>query len=170
MLQFLIQLLKLFSKKTEQKVEKIESTVKEEPIKEVVGMLHAKNNSPRLKKELIELQDKNKELHELVIDLYKWIAKEINKDTIITMIFRTDAEQDELYKHSDKYKNKPFKSPHQFWHAVDLRTSIYNDEEIEKIVKYLNDKYDSTNYYGWTAKAHAIKGNAMHFHINYVKK
>lgn len=147
--------------------------VKEEPkpiVEEKTGMLHAKNNSARIKKELVRLKEKNPELHALIIDLYLWIGKEFGKDTVLTMIYRTQEEQDYLYRHSAKYKEKPFKSPHQFWHALDLRTSIYTDEEIEKIVKYLNDKYDNKNYYGWTAKAHAIKGNAMHFHIQFVKK
>jgi hypothetical protein len=133
------------------------------------GMLHAKNNSPRLKKELKQLEVNNPELHALIIDLYKWISDKFGKDTIITMIYRTQAEQDRLYRYSQKYQEKKFKSPHQFWHAIDLRTWIYTEEEIDQIVQYLNDKYNSRNYYSWTAKAHAIKGNARHFHIQFIK-
>lgn len=132
-------------------------------------MLHVKDDKQSLKAELVSLKGHNKKLYDLIIDLYKWIDKEIDKDTIITMIFRTNAQQDALYAHSEKYKKKPFKSPHQFWHAIDLRTWIYTQEEIDRIVKYLNDKYNNSNYYKWTAKAHEVGSNGMHFHIQYVK-
>lgn len=131
--------------------------------------LRAKNESERIKSELSQLKSENKPLFSLIVDLADWINSEFDKKTVITMIYRTDEEQAELYKHSERYQKKPFKSPHQFWHAIDLRTWIYTEEEIQKIVKYLNDKYNASNYYKWTAKAHAIKGNAMHFHIQYVK-
>jgi len=133
-------------------------------------MLHAKNDSQRIKDELAALKKHNKPLYDLIIDLYKWIGKELGKDTIITMIYRTQKEQDALYSHSEKYKQKPWKSPHQFHHAIDLRTWIYTDEEIAKIVKYLNDKYNDSNYYRWTSKAHEVGSNGMHFHIQYYKK
>lgn len=134
-----------------------------------MGVLKAKNDSPRLKKELGELKTHNKELLQLILDVRDFVNDSFGKDTVITMIYRTQAEQDELYKHSEKYKQKKFKSPHQFWHAIDLRSRIYTAAEIKKIEDFINTKYNSSNYYKWTAKAHAIKGNAMHFHIQYYK-
>lgn len=154
--------------------EKRKNDFESEPIspesKKRRGMLHVKNDAQELKEQLGSLKRENKKLYDLVIDLYKWIDKEIGKDTIITMIYRTAAQQDALYSHSEKYKDKPWKSPHQFWHAVDLRTWIYTQEEIDRIVKYLNDKYNDSNYYKWTARAHEVGNNGMHFHINYIIK
>jgi len=133
-------------------------------------MLYAKNDSQRIKDELVAIKKHNKPLYDLIIDLYKWIDKEFSKDTIITMIYRNSSEQDATYSFSDKYKKKPWKSPHQFWQACDLRVWIYTDEEIDKIVKYLNNKYNNSNYYRWTAKDHKVGSGASHFHIQYYKK
>jgi len=133
-------------------------------------MLHAKNNSKRLKDELRELRHHNKPLLKLVLDLYKWVDKELSKDVILTMIFRTPKEQDYLYRNSGRYKNKPFKSPHQFWHGLDIRSRVYTDDERSRITTYLNNKYDSSNYYKWTAKVHKVGNGAFHFHIQYYKK
>jgi hypothetical protein len=40
------------------------------------GMLKAKNDSQRIKDELVTLRKENRELYNLSIDLYKWIDKE----------------------------------------------------------------------------------------------
>jgi hypothetical protein len=142
------------------------------PVKKKVkrkGMLKAKNDSPRIKKELVLLETKNKELYDLAIDLYKYVRDEFGKDVILTMIFRTTEEQEYLYRHSEKYAKKPFKSPHQFFHALDIRSFIYTKEERDKMVDYLNSKYNKENYYKWTAKVHEVGDNGMHFHIQLVK-
>lgn len=127
-------------------------------------MLHAKNDSIRIKKELVSLKDKNRPLYDLIIDLYKWVDKELGKDTIMTMIFRTQEEQEAIYGPGTKKK-----SPHQFWHAIDIRSRIYTKEEQEKMVKYMNEKYNDSNYYKWTAKVHEVGNHGMHFHIQYYK-
>jgi len=133
-------------------------------------VLHAKNDSARIKKELNLLRVENRALFNLIIDLYKHIDKEFGKDTIITMIYRTQEEQDDIYAFSEKYKLKPWKSPHQFWHSIDLRVFVYTEEEVKKVEAYLNDKYNEDNYYKWTAKNHKVGNGADHFHIQYVPK
>lgn len=132
--------------------------------------INTKNNSNKLKKELVELENKNKLLFDLINNLSYWINSNFKKNTIITMIYRTKEQQDSLYSHSDKYKNKPWKSPHQFWHALDLRSFIYTKDELKEIVNYLNNKYNSTNYYKFTAMVHEVGNNGIHFHIQYYKK
>jgi hypothetical protein len=71
------------------------------------------------------------------------------------MIYRTQKEQDEIYagtfRGTRSYDKNPWKSPHQVWTALDIRSKIYTEEEIYKIKKYLNDKYNSSNYYKTTA-------------------
>lgn len=132
-------------------------------------MLYAKNDSQRLKNELTELRTKNKELFDLIIGLYHYAELQFDKDVIMTMIHRTDEEQDEIYKDSERYKKKKFKSPHQFYQGIDIRNSIYSQEELDQIVKYLNDKYNDKNYYKWTTKVHVVGNRGMHFHIQFVK-
>lgn len=127
-------------------------------------MLYAKNDSQRLKDELVELYSKNVELHKLIIDLYKWISKTYGKDTIITMIYRTQEEQEQIYGKGTKKK-----SPHQFWQAIDIRSRTFTEEEIKGIEDYLNNKYNESNYYKWTAKNHKVGEGAYHFHIQYYK-
>lgn len=128
------------------------------------GMLYAKNDSIRIKKELIALKDKNRPLYDLIIDLYEWVDLNLEKDTVMTMIFRTQEEQEDIYG-SETSK----KSPHQFNHAVDIRSWLYTKEEQEQMVEYMNAKYNSSNYYKWTAKVHEVSNRGVHFHIQYYK-
>lgn len=133
-------------------------------------MLKAKNDSPRIKKEFGELRVHNKDLMKLILDLYHWIDDTFGKDTVMTMLYRTDAEQDAIYGINPRYQKKPWKSPHQFYHAVDIRSRIFTEDEIKQIEDYLNSKWNDTNYYKWTAKCHKVTGQAYHFHIQYVRK
>lgn len=128
-----------------------------------------KNDSPRLKREFSELETKNKEFRDLLKDLNAYTNSEFGKNIIITMIYRTKAEQDYLYRNNAKYKKRNFKSPHQFHHGGDLRSRTFTQSEITQTVEWLNKRYNSTNYYKWTAKCHDV-GSGMHFHIQYVKQ
>lgn len=129
-----------------------------------------KNDSPRLQSEFDALKTKNLPLHDLLLDLVTFIRSSFNKDTILTMIFRTQEEQDELYKNDPVYQKKKTVSPHQLDMAADLRSTIFSPEEIKSIEDYLNGKYNSTNVFAWTAKNHVIPGNVLHFHIQMNKK
>lgn len=132
-------------------------------------MLLIKNDSERIKKELKDLKTVNEPLLMLLIDLYIWVFKKFNKDVVITMIYRTQEEQDSIYGNNIKYKQKPWRSPHQFHHACDIRSIIFTDKEIAEIEDYLNNKYNKSNYYKWTAKNHKVGKGAYHFHIQYYK-
>jgi hypothetical protein len=129
-----------------------------------------KNDSERLKAEWVTLASKNTLLTSLLSDLATYIRTKFNKDLIITMIYRTPDEQAEIYKDDPKFKVKPFKSPHTFWHSADIRSSTFTPEEIKQIEDYLNVKYKKSNYYGWTARNHKVGNGAEHFHIQITKK
>jgi len=142
-------------------------------------MLHAKNDAQRIKNELKDLKSKNEPLLDLIIDLYHYVDNQFDKDVIITMIAREQAEQDTIYKDtyrgSRAYNDDPWKSPHQVWTAIDIRSSIYTDSEIKKIEEYLNMKYNNSNYYKVTAMYHEVttadgRKLGKHFHINYATK
>jgi len=132
-------------------------------------MLLAKNESKRLKNELYQLRTKNRELLKIILDIRDFVSDNFNKNVTITMIYRTQEEQQDIYGINTRKK-----SPHQFWQAVDLRSKTFTQSEIEKIVDYLNDTYDKKNYYSKfttrsTAVCHKVPGQAYHFHIQFVK-
>lgn len=129
-----------------------------------------KNDDPRLLDELRQLPEKNHELHGMLMDLCAYVHANFKKDVIITMIYRTQKEQDYLYRDSAKYKQRKFKSPHQFWHALDLRSWIYTKKERQEMVNFLNERGKAqNNYYAWTAKVHEVSSNGLHFHVQFVK-
>lgn len=125
-----------------------------------------KNESQRLKSDDTQLSVNNAYLHTLMSDLNDYTNTQFKKGIVITMIFRTPKEQDYLYRNSKKYKIKKFKSPHQFWHAVDIRSRTFTSQEIKQIVEWLNEAHNDLNYYKWTAKCHDV-GSGMHFHIQF---
>lgn len=131
-----------------------------------------KNDSERLRLEFDDLRGKNKPLQELLWDLAAYTTDTFNKTITITMIGRTQKEQDNIYAGKERngvpYKDRPWKSPHQFAHAVDLRSRDFTDDEIRQIEDYLNAKYNQDNYYSFTAKDHNV-GLGDHFHLQYYK-
>lgn len=126
--------------------------------------------TPRLRDELSKLLEKNKELHDLIIDLNSYAQDNFEQTVTITMIYRTQAEQDYLYRNSERYQKKKFKSPHQFWQAVDVRSLDFTERQIKELVDWINARMNPTNYYRWTAKCHEVGGNGRHFHIQYLRK
>lgn len=134
------------------------------------GIIKVKNDNARLKAELEELKTKNPALRDLLFDLADWTKENLGKETIITMIFRTQEEQDSIYKDDKKYQKKKFISPHQLWGAADIRSLNFTPEEIKKIEDYLNTTHNKSNVYAWTAKNHKVGSGAMHFHIQLAKK
>lgn len=128
-------------------------------------MLHAKNDSQRIKDELIKLKIENRGLFDLILDLYHCAELLFDKDVIMTMIYRTQEEQESIYGKGTKKK-----SPHQFYHAIDIRSRIYSQDEIDQMVNYINTKYNEDNYYKWTTKVHEVGNHGIHFHIQFVKK
>lgn len=133
------------------------------------GTVKVKNDDARLKAELATLKTKNKPLYDILFNLADWVKDKFKKELVITGIFRTDTEQAAIYKNDSRYKVKPFKSPHQNWTAFDLRDSTFDKPEIPQIVKYLNDTYNPTNVYKFTAMDHNI-GSGWHFHCQYLEK
>lgn len=133
------------------------------------GTVKLKNDDARLKSELDTLKSKNKGLYDVLFDIADWVKDNLKKELVVTGIFRTDEEQAAIYKNDAKYKVRPFKSPHQFYDAFDLRDSTFTKDEIPKIVKYVNDTYNPKNSYKFTAMDHNV-GAGWHFHIQFRAK
>lgn len=128
-----------------------------------------KNDSKRLREEHLALGLHNDELGDIIEVVNAYTNRKYKKPLILTMIFRTQSEQDYLYRNSARYKKKKFISPHQLWHGVDIRSHNFTSTEIKEIEAYINTKYNTKNYYRWTAKFHN-NGNGNHFHVQFIKK
>lgn len=124
MLNTILNLLSLIFKSSSKKEldSYIEENKKEAEIKkdEVFNALHEKTsekaleenqNEPmpeigfktsRVEKEYNKLDTKNSELKQLLKDVQEFAWDNFKKDIVITMIFRTEAEQDYLYRDSEK--------------------------------------------------------------------
>ena len=159
----------LGSSETKKDAKKLNSIVNSK--KENEMSLKVKNQEKeRLEGELKKLPSKNKELDKILKELVQYVNDEFKKDVVITMIYRIQTEQDYLYRNSAKYKKKKFKSPHQFWHAIDLRSWIYTKKQRTKMVGFLNKRgKELGNYYSWTAKVHEVGTNGLHFHVQFAK-
>lgn len=120
------------------------------------------------------LKTKNAALAQIILDLTDYVRVEFKKDVMMTMVFRTQQQQWDLYKKTDGVPKTKRTSPHMFWQAVDIRDWIYNEQEKKAIGKFLVDHYDATNQMSKlgngsrTCWLHKIKGQAMHFHIQYI--
>ena len=137
-------------------------------------MLIFKNDNQELMNEFYKLRSKNIDLYHLIEDLEVFVDSYFQKNVVITMVFRSQEKQDEIYQGTYRkdrsYDKKPWRSPHQFWHSVDIRSHNFNEDEIDKIEKFLNENGNDTNYYKWTAKNHEVNNGGEHFHIQYIRK
>lgn len=122
--------------------------------------------SERIALEYQTLQQKNEKLWRLISLADQFSKLELGgKEITLTMIYRTQAEHDELYKDTPA-SQKPKVSPHQLWQAVDIRSSIYSAREIERLLAFLNN----FTYQGGQRKVssyHMVAGNTYHFHVQY---
>jgi len=123
----------------------------------------------RLIDEIFQLAKENKPCYYLMKDISKFVEDKYGLDTIITHIYRKLSEQHKFYG-----KDTTRVSPHQLFHSFDIRSRIFNNDEIKEIVDYVNTKYNATNYYKTTCMAHEVikdgKSFGMHFHCQYLTK
>lgn len=137
------------------------------------GIIKYKNDSSRLALEHQALLVENPHLYRLLDDLARFLWVNYEQELVITMINRTQKEQDAIYAGKTRsdgrsYDEAPWSSPHQYAHAVDIRSRDFNEEQIREIEDYLNAKHNPENYYRWTAKDHNV-GLGSHFHIQFLK-
>lgn len=119
----------------------------------------------REREEYGQLPAQNMGLFNLIHDLVDYVDREMHKDVVLTSIKRTAEQQEALYASSD---HKVINSPHLTWDAVDLRSWVYTEAEINAIIAYLNAKYKNSNG-KVVAMIHAITNGAMHFHLQLYK-
>lgn len=134
---------------------------------EQINKMLYESNTLRL--EMIEINKVNPGLVDVFLYANQVSIEEFGIPIVFTHLFRTQAKQDELYKNNAKYKKKKFKSPHQFSQAGDIRSRIYTDKQIKILVDKINNKFNATNGFAWTALCHDV-GHGPHFHVQYTEK
>lgn len=88
-----------------------------------------------------ESQKLSKRLETIIFALSGYIWHQFKKPLILTEIYRTQEEQDQIYANDPKYKEQKFVSPHQVWRAVDCRISDFKDDELKKIQEFLFSRF-----------------------------
>lgn len=114
----------------------------------------------RIVAEWNQLPAQNKKLYTILSLADKFSQQEFNKELFITCILRTEAENAELYKDSVE----PDWRPHTLWMGADLRSSIYTDAEIQKLLSFFN-LFTVFSGQRRCASYHIIPGNVFHFHV-----
>lgn len=116
--------------------------------------------TPRIEAEYATLAMRNFRLYNLLERASTFVEEAFGKPLILTCIYRSEEENKALYAP----KPQPEWRPHTKWEGVDLRSSIYTEAEIEKLLNHLN----MNTVYGGRRKCavyHKISGNAYHLHI-----
>jgi hypothetical protein len=83
----------------------------------------------------------------------------------LTELFRTDEEQDEIYKDDPIYQKSKWKSVHQFWRGADIRLWEFEKGEIESMVDFINKHFKYSNNH-FSALAHDVKGYHLHLQVD----
>ena len=122
----------------------------------------------RLLEEYDDLKTKNKPLFDLLTYLNDYTNKKFNKGIVITEIYRTPAEQKAICENTTRRKKRLFKSIHSFWGGIDILSYTFTKDEIQQIVKWLNDTYNLKNDLKWTALYHEVGKWGFHFHIQFM--
>ncbi len=114
----------------------------------------------RLEGEYQSLLATNKRLYALLILMQEYSKLNFGKDIVVTCLYRSEAENKALYSPNPE----PAWKPHTLWLAADLRSSIFTDAEIKKLLVFLNT---ITVFSGQRncGVYHQIAGNVFHFHI-----
>lgn len=118
----------------------------------------------RIEQEYEQLKSKNKELFRIVEFADRQLEFVSSKNVVITEIYRTQAEQDRYYR-----GKKKFRSRHQDWLAVDIRSRHLNLFQISTIIDTINNVYGDGNFYTTTAFYHDM-GLGKHIHIQFKEK
>lgn len=81
----------------------------------------------------------------IVYALAGFINFNFSKALVLTGIFRTQEEQDEIYKDNFQYQKEKWSSVHQFGCGTDCSIKYFTDDELQKIGIFLDKlEYDKS--------------------------
>lgn len=105
----------------------------------------------------------DKRLRTIIYAIDGYSQQHFNKEVIITDIHREREEQIKIYNDRGITENIP-RSVHEFWRGVDLRSRIYNKNELRRLCKFINTSFKYTGNKK-SAILHKIGDGRFHFHI-----
>lgn len=111
-----------------------------------------------MEKEFDELDSR---LRIILFALEGYLKHKYNTSLIITHLWRSQKEQDEIYKNDPEYQKRPFKSVHQYYRGADISISTVSGK---KIANWLNVNF----FYAPgkpTALVHTVASWGIHLHI-----
>jgi len=86
-----------------------------------------------------------------------------SQHVVVTMLLRSQAEQDRIYGADPAYQARPWKSVHQVGRGVDIRSYTYTRSQIDNIVAEINSSYLYSAQHP-TALYHDV-GQGAHIHL-----
>lgn len=118
-----------------------------------------KFKTDRIQQEYKDLPKQNLYLVEVLTLLESFCRNHSLAEPVITCIYRTPEE--------NAAANGIPNSPHCIWEGADIRSSIYNRDEITNIVYYLNGlmAYRPKGATKPLALYHSVRGSVPHIHI-----
>lgn len=121
-----------------------------------------KFKTPRQAKEFPEITDR---LKSLVYLAKHYMLSKYNYEITITDVLRTQEEQDSIYGDNTNYIEKPWKSVHQYFRGVDIRSKDMTGPMINDLRDLLNTiPYDENRPNKKTCIVKDV-GRGLHFHI-----
>lgn len=87
---------------------------------------------------------------------------------VITEVYRTQAEQDEIYLASDRaeeYGKAPWQSVHQYYRGVDLRVRDFTEEMILTLDSWIDEHFIYDKGRRESSLIHAVGSGGRHAHL-----
>ena len=86
------------------------------------------------------------------------------KELVITEVLRTLDMQDKYYKDDPVYQKKTFLSVHMFGRGIDIRSSDFDEVQIQKMLDFVNTAFPYGDGEHDTAIFHNV-GQGEHIHL-----
>lgn len=90
----------------------------------------------------------DKRLRFIIVAVVGYVSDVMEKDVVITSIFRPGDS-----------------GVHGCWRGIDLRSWLYTDQEIRKIVRFVNDHVPYNSGRRYKTCLHHNVGQGVHFHF-----
>jgi len=97
-------------------------------------------------------------LRAILLAMAEYIQRNYDKPMVVTSVWRTNEEQKSIYG-----PDTTRRSPHEFWRAIDIRTWIYDHDEVMGIIAFLNKWWPRKD--GKPLALYHDVGRGAHLHI-----
>ena len=121
-----------------------------------------KFRQPHLEEEFTKLNTKLKCITWYILC---YVKETYGVDLECTQIFRTQAEQDEIYRDDPKYIKSPWMSVHQSWRGIDFSIKDLGAAKAKKMAAEVNEIFPYGKGSLKTVLAHEVGSHGFHLHV-----